>query len=428
MICLSVYYGLKVFSSALVLWNLLLFVEALETTRDIKVEKVQVSVNGDRSIATVSENFICATLDWWPPEKCDYGTCSWGHSSLLNLDLRNSILQNAVKGLSPLLLRLGGSLQDQVIYNVGNIQRPCGTFFSAAGLFGFSEGCINMSRWQDLNEFFYLTGSQVAFGLNALYGREQDTSLRWDSSNTQSFIQYTADNLYPVYAWELGNELSSSGVGASLSISQYAADIKELRIIIDRIYAGWTEKPLVVAPDGFFEKSWYAQFLQETGTQVLDACTHHIYNLGPGISTNVLDTRILDPDVLNNVVGTFDQLQQTIQTHGPWAQAWVGESGGAYNSGQHLVSDAFLSSFWYVDQLGMAACFNTQVYCRQSLVGGNYGLLNRTTFQPNPDYYSAFLWKELVGTQVLATNVIATPKLRAYAHCSKGDTIYIHHA
>lgn len=41
----------------------------------------------------------------------------------------------------------------------------------------------------------------------------------------------------------------------------------------------------------------------------------------------------------------------------------------------------------YLDQLGMAAKYNTKVYCRQSLIGGNYGLLDRDTFVPNPDYY-----------------------------------------
>lgn len=48
-------------------------------------ETAQIVVNGDDSIATVDDDFLCGTLDWWPPEKCDYGTCSWGNASLLNL-------------------------------------------------------------------------------------------------------------------------------------------------------------------------------------------------------------------------------------------------------------------------------------------------------------------------------------------------------
>ncbi|KAL4302663.1 hypothetical protein GQ457_10G003570 [Hibiscus cannabinus] len=41
----------------------------------------------------------------------------------------------------------------------------------------------------------------------------------------------------------------------------------------------------------------------------------------------------------------------------------------------------------YLDQLGMASKYDMKTYCRQSLVGGNYGLLNTTNFEPNPDYY-----------------------------------------
>lgn len=44
-----------------------------------------VYINGTNVIGLTDSDFICATLDWWPPEKCDYGTCSWDHASLLNL-------------------------------------------------------------------------------------------------------------------------------------------------------------------------------------------------------------------------------------------------------------------------------------------------------------------------------------------------------
>ena len=45
----------------------------------------RVDINGKSVIGLTDRDFICATLDWWPPEKCDYGTCSWDHASLLNL-------------------------------------------------------------------------------------------------------------------------------------------------------------------------------------------------------------------------------------------------------------------------------------------------------------------------------------------------------
>jgi len=49
------------------------------------VEKGIVLVHGKSAIGRIDNDFICATLDWWPPQKCDYGKCSWGQASLLNL-------------------------------------------------------------------------------------------------------------------------------------------------------------------------------------------------------------------------------------------------------------------------------------------------------------------------------------------------------
>lgn len=56
--------------------------------------------------------------------------------------------------------------------------------------------------------------------------------------------------------------------------------------------------------------------------------------------------KILDPSFLSKISETFNSLHQTIQHNGPWASAWVGESGGAYNSGGRHVSDSFMDSFW----------------------------------------------------------------------------------
>ncbi|KAK7281449.1 hypothetical protein RIF29_09450 [Crotalaria pallida] len=380
-----------------------------------------VIIDGGSVIGNIDDDFVCATLDWWPPEKCDYGRCSWGLASLLNLDLNNKILLNAVKAFSPLKLRLGGSLQDKVIYQTEDDHQPCTPFVAnTSEMFGFTQGCLPLHRWDELNNFFEKAGAKIIFGLNALAGRtitSRSADGPWNYTNAESFIRYTVRKNYAIYGWELGNELSGSGVGTSVTADQYASDLAALRDIVYKAYEEIDPKPLVIAPGGFFEANWFKEFISKSGTS-LDVVSHHIYNLGAGVDKRLVE-RILNPSYLDGEATTFRDLKNILQSSGTSATAWVGESGGAYNSGHHLVSDAFVYSFWYLDQLGMSAVYDTKTYCRQSLIGGNYCLLNTTNFIPNPDYYSALLWHRLMGRHALSTTFSGTKKIRAYAHCAK---------
>ncbi|RZC52146.1 hypothetical protein C5167_020571 [Papaver somniferum] len=396
--------------------------------------KGNVFIDGRVAIGSTDDDFICATLDWWPPEKCDYGTCSWGLASLLNLDLDNPILLNAVKAFSPLKLRLGGTLQDKVLYDVGDPRPPCNRFVKNTSddsiLFGYTDGCLPMPRWDELNNFFQKAGASIIFGLNALNGRNmtRDHSAvgPWDFKNAAALIRYTVNKKYAIYGWELGNELSGNGIGARVTAAQYASDVIALNTIVQDIYSGSKDKPLVIAPGGFFDAKWYKELVDKTPNS-LNAVTHHIYNLGPGVDDHLVG-KILDPKYLDGAADTFKSLKNILKNSATSATAWVGEAGGAYNSGHNLVTNAFVFSFWYLDQLGMSAVYDTKTYCRQTLVGGNYGLLNTTTFIPNPDYYSALLWHRLMGRNVLQTNFTGTNKIRAYAHCakqSKGITLLL---
>jgi hypothetical protein len=61
--------------------------------------------------------------------------------------------------LSPLRLRLGGTLEDLVVYDVGNPPVPCLPFVRApSSAFGFQGGCLSMARWSALMKFFQRTG------------------------------------------------------------------------------------------------------------------------------------------------------------------------------------------------------------------------------------------------------------------------------
>ncbi|XP_059644837.1 heparanase-like protein 1 [Cornus florida] len=405
-------------------FSLFLFLAHVSAILAQTIEEAIIVVNGTKAIANTDPDYVCATMDWWPREKCNYNHCPWGNSSVINLDLNHPFLAKAIQAFKPLRIRIGGSLQDQVLYDIGNLRSPCHPFQrKKGGLFGFSRGCLHMDRWDELNRLLSKTGARVTFGLNALHGRHLTKKELWegiwDSSNACDFINYTISKGYQIDSWEFGNELSGKGIGAHVFAEQYGKDLIHLKAVISELYKNSQSKPLLVAPGGFYDKGWFDKLLQVSGPDVVNVMTLHLYNLGAGVDPHLVQ-KILDPHHLSEVSVTFRNLSETIQTKGPWSSAWVGESGGAFNSGGRHVSDTFVNSFWYLDQLGMAAMYSTKVYCRQTLIGGNYGLLNRTTFVPNPDYYSALLWHRLMGKEVLAVNTSSSPYLRSYAHCSKG--------
>lgn len=69
-----------------------------------------------------------------------------------------------VVAFSPLRIRIGGTLQDKVIYETqADNPTPCNPFIKNSSEFlGFSEGCLPMSRWDQLNIFFRQTGYELA--------------------------------------------------------------------------------------------------------------------------------------------------------------------------------------------------------------------------------------------------------------------------
>jgi len=66
------------------------------------------------------------------------------------------------------------------------------------------------------------------------------------------------------------------------------------------------------------------------------------------------------------------------------------------------------------------------VHVHQTLRGGNYGLLNRTSGEPNPDFYMAQMFRNQMGAKVLSlatSPAIKKQGLRTYAHCHDSSKV-----
>ena len=85
------------------------------------------------------------------------------------------------------------------------------------------------------------------------------------------------------------------------------------------------------------------------------------------------------------------------------------------HTGTAGVCNGFLSGFWWLDQLAATASKGHSAMCRQCLVGGNYSLIEQRTdadgttiaaWTPNPDYYSAWLWRVLIAGETKTRGVM----------------------
>ena len=417
---------------------------------------VKLLVN-NQVVSETDDIFTCFNLDWWPVTKNDYGYYAWDKkSSIINLDIDNQLIKNAVKAFNgKSILRLGGSLGDFVIYNVTNQASADGyckydefsepTNTTRIG-YDFFSGCLNMDRWDSLNSFCVENDCNIAFGLNALYGRNipynqcapdvnchSNSSMNscctnvtgnWDPSQSELLIRYSKEKNYKIYAYELGNELvGDKGIQSHISVEDYLVDWHSFTSVLNDVYSdNMDEKPYTVVADTTWMSSWYGAFLDAIPDDSKpDVVTHHLYSMGPGVDPNLWEYA-LNVTYLDKVRVLGADVNKVVSTYSPSSSIWLGEGGGAYNSGGNNTTNSFNSGFWFLDQIASFAVNGHGAYCRQTLVGGYYSLLDTSSFVPNPDYYSLLLFSKLMSTQVISASTKYTDavsdQLRVYAHCT----------
>ena len=356
------------------------------TASDSAVVTSSIRVDAAQAVSRTDDVWACANLGFYPADKCNYGMCPWGQSGVLNINFNQTMLQHAVSAFDGAFhLRLGGSLSDFVMYNVSSQDAAsCVPFSPATNAtrlgYDYFTGCMGLKRWNEILDFAKLTNISVVFGVSALHGRVQPPPCpegtncpapdrpsccygpwtgAWQSDNLKELLDYTLSMGYRnIYALEFGNELAGQfGIQAKFSPEQYSADFARFVDTIDSAYALHSEPPpLTLVPGNSWDADWYSQFMKLLdSTHKPGIVSHHLYSLGGGFDP-ASGRRALDPAHLDLVSVLAANVAQTLTPYQPPAPAaafsiWVGEAGGAYNSGRDGVTNTFWSGFWCVAML-----------------------------------------------------------------------------
>ena len=127
-----------------------------------------------------------------------------------------------------------------------------------------------------------------------------------------------------------------------------------------------------------------------------------------------VDAKVMDPKLTEKIIYRAETYKRK-DALPKGIELWMGETGGAYGSGRNEVTNRFMSAFWYLDWLGVFSRLGYGGFCRQTLIGGNYGLLQieKGEYFLNPDYFGALLFTHVMKGHIVKMN--SSSEIHQYA-------------
>jgi hypothetical protein len=334
------------------------------------------------------------------------------------INLASPRLRRLAAALSPAYVRVSGSWANTTAYvAAGHPGDPPPAGFSAI---------VTGAQWRGVVKFARATGAEIVTSFAASPGTRDPAGL-WTPKEMESRLAATREAGGKVAAAEFINEpnlLNRVGAPVGYDAAAYGRDFRIFRAALKKA----SPDTLVLGPgsassgrpaDTATAGPSSPDMLRQAGAP--EIVSYHHYGAvsqrcaPPNSPTGTLKAAALSEDWLSRPDLSFALYAQLRDQFAPGAPLWVTETAQAACGGAPWAA-TFTDSFRYADQLGRLAKAGVKVVMHNTLAASDYGLLDETTLEPRPNYWTALLWRRLMGRGVLDAGA-APSGVHLYAHC-----------
>jgi heparanase 1 len=339
------------------------------------------------------------------------------------IDLANPRLRSLAAALGPAYMRVSGTWANSTYFHDTDEPAP------AAPPAGFG-GVLTRAQWRGVVEFSRAVSASVVTSFAVSPGVRDDKGV-WTPEQARKLLAYTSSIGGSIAAAEFFNEPNVAAMGGApkgYDAAAYGRDFRVFLASIRKVAPGL----LVLGPGSVGEGGLLAGFagirsedmLVATGPG-LDAFSYHFYGgvskrcAGRGEMGQTSPEAALSEDWLSRTERDGRFYAALRDRFEPGRPLWLTETGETGCGGNPWAS-TFIDSFRYIEQLGRLAKLGVQVVMHNTLAASDYGLIDEETLEPRPNYWSAVLWRKLMGTTVLDAGPSPAPGVHVYAHCLAG--------
>ena len=343
------------------------------------------------------------------------------------LNLYNPKLRKLAAALAPSYVRVSGTWANSTYFQSSDGPAP------PKPPQGFG-GVLTRKQWKGVIDFSRAVDADIVTSF-AVSAGVRDANGVWTPVEAKKFLTFTKAAGGSIAAAEMFNVPSFASVGGApkdYNGAAYGKDFNAFHAYVSNA----APKMTVLGPGSVGETGALGEI---TGIRMIRSSdmlaasgpgvqvfSYHFYG---GVSQRCLRPGI-KPFVTPDTALTNDWLLRTNRDEAfyaalrdqylPGKPIWLTETGETACGGDPWAA-TFIDSFRYLNQLGTLAREGVQVVIHNTFAASDYALIDEDTLNPRPNYWSALLWRRLMGTTVLDAGTSNVPGVYVYAHCLRNQ-------